>query len=77
MARDVSEGYVLLNSTLLKRMGVEELRQLRFEIDRLLNTHRAEQIPADQPQALQGRNRKISRLNSAVSMINNQIQAHR
>ena len=77
MARDVSEGYVLLNATLLKRMTSDELRQLRFEIERLLSWHRSEQPPADEMLALQTRNRKITRLNSAVMMINNQIQANR
>lgn len=77
MARDVGEGYILLNTILLKRMGSEELKQLRFEIERLLSTHRSEQPPADNAAAINARNRKISRLNSAVSMINNQIQANR
>ena len=77
MARDVGEGYVLLNTILLKRMSSEELKQLRFEIDRLLSGYRSEQPPADNAAAINARNRKISRLNSAVSMINNQIQANR
>lgn len=77
MARDVSEGYVLLNATLLKRMTSDELRLLRFEIERLLSGHRSDQPAAAEMAALQSRNRKISRLNSAVMMINNQIQANR
>jgi hypothetical protein len=77
MARDVGEGYILLNTILLKRMSLDELKQLRFEIDRLLTNYRSEQIPQDNSPALQTRNRKVSRLNSAVSMINNQIQANR
>lgn len=77
MARDVCEGYILLNSTLLKRMTSDELRQLRFEIERLLSGHRSDQPSQDEMLALQTRNRKIARLNSAVMMINNQIQANR
>ncbi len=73
MARDVGEGYILLNVNILKRMSPEELKQLRFEIDRLLTTIRGEQPPQDQVAELQSRNRKISRLTSAVSMINNQM----
>jgi hypothetical protein len=77
MARDVGEGYILLNQIVLKRMSKDELKQLRFEIDRLLTGYRSEQPPQDNVPALNTRNRKISRLNSAVSMINNQIQATR
>jgi hypothetical protein len=74
MARDVGEGFILLNANLLKRMNAEELRQLRFEVDRLLTSVRGDQPSMDNMLAIQTRNRKISRLNSAVFMINAQIQ---
>jgi len=77
MARDVGEGYVLLNATLFKRMTGEELKQLRFEVERILTGIRGEQPPLDDVQALSTRNRKIARLNSAVSMINNHLQLKR
>ena len=75
MARDIAEGYILLNAAVLRRMTPEELKQLRFELDRVLTTLRGEQIPQDQMAQLQARNRKVSRLNSAVSMINGQLLA--
>jgi hypothetical protein len=77
MARDVGEGYILLNTTMLRRMSAEELKQLRFEIERFLNTIRGDQPSLDDMMALQTRNRKISRLNSAVFMINSQLQSLR
>jgi hypothetical protein len=77
MARDVGEGYILLNQTTLRRMTGEELKQLRFEIERILTALRSEQPSLSDVNALQTRNRKLSRLNSAVSMINNQMQTQR
>ncbi len=77
MARDVGEGYILLNANLLKRMNAEELRQLRFEVEKLLTGTRGDQTSLNNMLALQTRNRKISRLNSAVFMINNQLQSLR
>jgi len=77
MARDVSEGYILINANLLKRMTSEELRLLRFELEKMLTGVRGEQPALDNVMALQLRNRKISRLNSAVLMINTQLQALR
>jgi len=77
MARDVSEGYILLNANLLKRMSGEELRQLRFEVERLLTGIRGGQLSLEDTLAIQSKNRRISRLNSAVMMINNQIQSIR
>ena len=77
MARDVGEGFVLLNINLLRKMSAEELKQLRFEIERILTGIRGEHYPMDDPLAVSTRNRKLSRLSSAVSMINNQILSHR
>ena len=77
MARDVGEGFILLNTNLLRRMNAEELRQLRFEVERLLTGIRGDQPSLDNMMALQVRNRKISRLNSAVFMINSQLQSLR
>lgn len=76
MARDIGEGYILLNASTLRRMSPEELKQLRFEVERLLTTIRGEPPAPDQMAVLQARNRKISRLNSAASMINHQMLAH-
>lgn len=75
MARDVGEGYILLNPNLLRRMTPEELKQLRFELERIQTGVRSEQHPVDDAAAIQVRNRKLSRLSAAVLMINNQIQA--
>jgi len=77
MARDVGEGFVLLNPTLMKRMTPDELRQLRFEIDRILTGIRAEQYPLDDQSAMKTRNRKVTRLNNAVTLINNHLQSIR
>jgi len=77
MARDVGEGYILMNVNVLKRMAPEELRQLRFELERIITTLRGEQPSADNMLAIQGRNRRLSRLTSAVSMINNHLQMSR
>lgn len=77
MARDVGEGFILLNTNLLRRMSAEELRQLRFEVERLLTGIRGDQPSLNDMMAIQTRNRKISRLNSAVFMINSQLHTMR
>ncbi len=73
MARDVGEGYILLNVNVLKRLNPEELKALRFEIDRVLTTLRGEQHSLDDVAAIQQKNRKLSRLTAGVALINNQI----
>ena len=74
MARDVSEGFVLLNVNLLKRLKGDELKTLRFEVDRLLASIRGEQHALDDVAKIQQKNRKLSRLISAVAMINSLLQ---
>ena len=75
MARDVCEGYILLNTTLLRRMTHEELKLLRFELERILGGIRGDQPSLDDMMAIQQRNRKISRIISAVVMVNSQLQS--
>lgn len=73
MANQISEGYLLLNATNLKKLSRGELNQLLFEIQRLMTEVRGNQPPLEDVQAQQQRNRKISRLNSAVLIINTRL----
>ena len=69
MAREISEGYIIVTERTFKRMSRAEMLQLKTEIDRLLTSLRAEQSPTDDPMTIQKRNRKISRLNHTLRMI--------
>lgn len=69
MARQIADGYVLVTALVLKRFSGGELNQLKFEIDKKLRELRGEHVDLDDTQALQLRNRKISRLTSAVRVV--------
>lgn len=69
MAEQVAGGFTALTSVHLKRLSNEEIHQLKFELDRILRDLRAEVLPADDFQALQARNRKISRITGAMQQI--------
>lgn len=69
MARDVCDGYVLVNERTFTRFAAHELDQLSFELDRLLRDLRGDQPPLDDIPALQLRNRKILRANQAMMML--------
>ena len=77
MARDISEGYILMNPTLMKKLTNPELQQLRFELEKNVRDARATQPPGDDVMAQQQRNRKILRIQQAMTMIENQIQIRR
>lgn len=77
MAGQVSEGYLLLNVHHLKRMIPNEIREFKFEMEKLLNEIRSEQPPLHEIDLLRKRNRKISRLNNALLIVNAHIQQTR
>jgi hypothetical protein len=69
MARDVAEGYLLVTERTFKTMTRADLEQLTFEIDRHLRELRGDQPSLDDQAAIQQRQRRMQRLNSAILMI--------
>jgi len=69
MARDVAEGYLLVTERTFKTLGRSDLDQLGFEIDRHLRELRGDQPALDDLPAVQLRQRKIQRLNSALMIM--------
>ena len=73
MAAQVVEGFILLSANTLRGFNDGELNLLRFELEKLQRDARAEVPPQDDAMAQQVRNRKISRLSSAVQVVNHQL----
>jgi hypothetical protein len=73
MARDIMEGFILVTERTFARMLPTELDQLAFEMDRIMRDVRGDQPSLDDLPAIQQRNRKISRLNTALMI----LRAHR
>ena len=73
MANQIVEGFILLSANTLRGFTDGELNLLRFELEKLQRDARAEVPPQDDAMAQQARNRKISRLSSAVQVINHQL----
>jgi hypothetical protein len=69
MSRDIAEGYVLLNATVLKSFTESELMQLRQQLEKVQREIRADQPATDDVQAIQKRGRKISRISSALLIL--------
>jgi hypothetical protein len=69
MARDIAEGYILVTERTFKLLTRPDLDQLAFEMDRHLRDLRGEQPSLDDIPALQGRNRRLQRLNSALTVL--------
>ena len=73
MANQITDGFVLVTPTLLRRFGRPELTQLKFELQRLLTSLRGNQPTSDDTQALQTYHHKIGRIRGASQVIQNQI----
>jgi hypothetical protein len=69
MSKDIAEGYVLLSAVILKGFNAAELAQLRQQLEKVQREIRADQPPTDDVQAIQKRGRKISRISSALLVL--------
>jgi hypothetical protein len=69
MARDIAEGYTNVTERSLRSLTRVDLDQLTFELDRHLRDLRGDQAASDDIPAIQLRNRRIQRINTAVMIV--------
>jgi len=70
MSRDIAEGLILVNANTFKKFTPGELKQLTFELDKVQKEARSEQPSGEDTQAIQKRGRKLSRITTALQIIN-------
>lgn len=73
MANQIAGGFMLLSPTNLKGFLPAELQALKFELERIQRNTRAEVPPADDALAQQARNQRISRLSSALQVVQHRM----
>jgi hypothetical protein len=69
MVQSILSGVFLVTERSFKRLEPGELQQLGLELEKQLRTIRGEQAPIDDTAAIQDRQRRIQRLNSALNMM--------
>jgi hypothetical protein len=69
MARDISEGFVNVTDRTYRSVPDAQVLQLRHEIERLLRELRGSVIAGEEQPAVQARQRRIQRLNSALMVM--------
>ena len=69
MSQQIADGFILVSERTYKRLDRGELDKLAFEMEKLLREVRAVQIPLEDIQGLQHKNRKCSRLMGAISQL--------
>lgn len=77
MATGIADGYHLVTERTFKKMTRSEMDLLSVEMDRHLREIRGEQAPPEDLIAIQVRNRRIQRLNTALMLLRNYRQKFR
>lgn len=77
MANQVAEGFILLSPATLKGYPPGDLSNLKAELEKIQREVRAETPAQDDAQANQARNRKITRINSAIIVVNQKLVVRR
>jgi hypothetical protein len=77
MAAQVAGGFILLSAANLKGFSPAELQTFKLELEKALRGTRAEVPPQDDALAQQARNHRISRLSSALQVVQNQLTKRR
>ena len=77
MASQVAEGYILVNPNTLRGYTSGDLVLLKAELEKLQREARSVTPAQDDAPAQQARNRKITRISSAIQVIQNKMSDRR
>jgi hypothetical protein len=77
MARQVCDGFLLLSPVVLKRLDLNQMEQLQFEMDKRLRETRAEPMDLDDQEGVQQRNRRLSRIEGGLRTLRHAMQQRR
>lgn len=70
MARDIADGYVIATELTFKQFKPPDFQTFGFEAEKLLRDIRGTQPPSTDTEALQKRQRRMQRLQLAVTIAN-------
>lgn len=70
MARDIADGYVIATELTFKQFKPPDFQTFTFEADKLLREIRGTQPPTNETEALQKRQRRMQRLQQALTIAN-------
>jgi hypothetical protein len=70
MAQSIADGYIIVSELTFKKFQDGNLQTFLFESDRLLREIRGNQAPADDVAAAQARQRRLQRVQQAITIAN-------
>jgi len=69
MAKDITEGYLTVNLTNLKKYTVADLRLLAFELGKSERSIRGEAVDLDDMEAIKAKNRRLQRITQTMTVM--------
>jgi hypothetical protein len=69
LAKDVMEGYLLLNPLVLKRYNTPTCKELYRQLKKLQTATRIQGVEMGNQEALRSRNHRLQRLNQALAVL--------
>jgi hypothetical protein len=70
MVRDIAEGYIIATELTFKKFRMEDFNAFGFEADKLLREFRGTVVPAGDIDGTQKRQRRMQRLQQAMTIAN-------
>lgn len=77
MAKQVCDGFTLLSPIILKRLELDQMQKLEFEMDKRLRETRGEPMDLSDQETLTKRNRRITRIEGALRVLRHCMQQRR
>ena len=69
VAREIGDGYVFISPIYLKKFDADVLKKLLAGVERTMTMIRVEKFPTGDIEGIKRRNMRLSRLNSAATVI--------
>jgi hypothetical protein len=70
MVRDIAEGYIIATELTFRKFRMEDFNAFGFEADKLLREFRGTVVPAGDIDGTQKRQRRMQRLQQAMTIAN-------
>jgi hypothetical protein len=74
MAKDIMEGYIMLNPLVLKKFDASSFQELHQHLHKLQTAIRSGGVDLTNQEATRNRNQRLQRLHQAMSILENQAK---
>jgi hypothetical protein len=74
MANQICDGFTLMSQAVVKRLDLNQMKELEFQLDKRLRETRGEPMDLTDQDGVTKRNRRISRIEGALRVLRHTMQ---